>query len=73
MSDIVKRKYKEYNDMYETLEVSPYNAAYDYYAAGWVEALKTFKNNIVSELSKKNLATSSNFMAIVDEVIGKSL
>ena len=73
MSDIVKRKYKEYNDMYEALEISPYNAAYDYYAAGWAEALKTFKNNILSELSKKNPATSSNFIAIVDEAMGKSL
>lgn len=73
MSDIVKRKYKEYNDMYEALEISPYNASYDYYAAGWSDALKIFKSNILSELSKKNLATSSNFMAIVDEAMGKSL
>lgn len=73
MSNIIKRKYKEYNDMYEALEVPPYNAAYDYYAAGWVEALKIFKNNILSEFSKKNLAMSSNFIAIVDEAMGKSL
>ena len=73
MGNIVKRKYKEYNDVYEALEISPYNAAYDYYAAGWAEALKTFKNNILSELSKKNLTASSNFMAIVDEAMGKSL
>lgn len=73
MSNIIKRKYKEYDDMYETLEISPYNAAYDYYAAGWATALKTFKANILNELSKKNPATSSNFMAIVDEAIGKSL
>lgn len=53
MSNIIKRKYKEYNDMYEALEVPPYNAAYDYYAAGWAEALKTFKANILNELSKK--------------------
>ena len=73
MDNIVKRKYKEYNDMYEALEISPYNASYDYYEAGWAEALKTFKANILNELSKKSLAASSNFMAIVDEAMGKSL
>lgn len=73
MSDIIKRKYKEYNDMYEALEISPYNASYDYYAAGWAEALKIFKSNILSELSKKNLASSSDFINIVDEAIKKSL
>lgn len=73
MSDIIKRKYKEYNDMYEALEVSPYNASYDYYAAGWAEALKTFKANILNELSKKNLVTSPDFMIMVDEAMKKSL
>lgn len=73
MDNIIKRKYKEYNDMYEALEVPPYNAAYDYYAAGWAEALKTFKANVLNELSKKSLVTSSNFIAIVDEAIEKSL
>ena len=73
MSDIVKRKYKEYNDMYEALEISPYNASYDYYTAGWTEALKTFKANILNELSKKNLVTSSDFMIMIDEAMKKSL
>lgn len=39
-SEKIDEGYKKFDDMYERLEVSPYNAAYDYYKAGYEQCIK---------------------------------
>ena len=35
MVEVIKSEYNKFNNMYEELEVQPYNSAYDYFEAGW--------------------------------------
>lgn len=35
-----EKAYKHFDELYEEHEISPYNAAQDYFNAGWEEALK---------------------------------
>lgn len=47
--NIILDNFKKFDDEYERLEVSPYNAAYDYYASGWNDSLITLSNRIANE------------------------
>lgn len=49
-------EYKKFDEDYERLEVQPYNAAYDYYSAGWNTAIKFMSDRIKDLIEKAGLS-----------------
>lgn len=49
MEEIIKQRYKEFDKQYEDNEVTPYNAAFDYFRAGYISA---FDDDILRVLSQ---------------------
>lgn len=49
-------EYKKFDEEYERLEVPPYNAAYDYYSAGWNTAIKFMSDRIKDLIEKAGLS-----------------
>ena len=47
---IKEEEYENYDKMYEELEVSPYNAAQNYFNGGWDAVLKNFGERFSNEL-----------------------
>jgi len=67
MSNIIKEHYEKYDELYEKLEVSPYNAAYNYYSSGWTDGIRVFESKIV------NLIKQHNINCDISDILAKAL
>lgn len=71
---IKEEEYKNYDEMYEELEVSPYNAAQNYFNGGWNAVLKKFGERFSNELTGGMAPDDivSLFWKIHDELEGEN-
>lgn len=71
---IKEEEYKNYDKMYEELEVSPYNAAQNYFNGGWDAVLKKFgewfSNELTGSMAPDDIV--SLFWKIHDELEGEN-
>ena len=51
MNELKEKSYKDFDNFYEEQEVSPYNAAQDYFNAGWDSALKSMETLFADRLT----------------------
>ena len=71
MEDLIKKRYNEFNKQYEDNEISPYNAAYDYFRAGYMAAFDNDTLKVLSQIIWEKYIVDRDGLSPIWMVIGE--
>ena len=71
MEEIIKQRYKEFDEQYENNEIPPYNAAFDYFRAGYIAAFDNDVLKVLSQIIWENYITNRDGYSPFWMVIGE--